>query len=129
MNHNSTNKTKRLNIVTFVVRGILFIISVAAIAVIFELSKNVIPVSAFGGFIRGIIVVLFMTFSWKKTMKLFIQNPFKKNVFYNKLNNLPTRCCLLSIVLWFLIPIVLFLQSINDEDLAILLFIYPSEVA
>ena len=55
----------KLNILTFLVRVMVFIIGFIIITLIFAMSKMIIPVSGIGGMIRGGISVLLLFALWK----------------------------------------------------------------
>lgn len=116
------NKSKRLNTITISVRVLIVILSLLPISLIFELSKLIIPVSAIGGAFRGIIGVgLFITV-WKLVLKIYLPNPKLLKRILKKIKGLPTGWYRLSLILWFTIPIILFIVFSGDEEIAIFSF-------
>ena len=62
----------KLNILTILVRVIVFIIGFILITLIFAMSKMVVPVSGIGGMIRGGISIFLLYALWKGIKKINI---------------------------------------------------------
>jgi uncharacterized membrane protein len=62
----------KLNILTILVRVIVFIIGFIIITLIFAMSKMIIPVSGIGGMIRGGISIFLLYALWKGIKKINI---------------------------------------------------------
>ena len=116
-------KKTKLNFLTIVVRGIIIIISLLLIAMLLQLSKLIIPESGAGGVIRGIVFLGLISAIWDRVKRIHLSNPKVLNNIIQQIKDLPLGWYRLSLLFWFIIPIVLFLMLINDdEEVAVFMF-------
>lgn len=116
------SKTSYPTFFTLMVRGIILIISLIPIALIFELSKQLIPLNVVGGAIRGIIAFSLFWIVFNNVNKLHVTEPTFVKLIVGKIKSLPTGVYRLSLVLWVVIPIIFCIISLlNEQELFVLI--------
>jgi len=119
----SLMKKTKLNVLTIVARGIFIIIGFLLLATLWSMSTLIIQESAAGAIIRVFVFFAILNAGWDVVKRIHISNSKVLNNIIQQIKNLPLGWYRLSLLLWFIIPIVLFLMLVDgDELVAVLMF-------